>query len=124
MTPHEWILSDDTGISSCTIWGVMMMAPNDWTSPPWDPADFGRCFRLLEHFPEWRSRLPEVARVYPMWTGLVREWAELERLYREEEPTGTAPRLYARMQDLLDEGYVADGWVSTGRGGWTKEKNR
>lgn len=28
-------------------------------------------------------------------------WPELERLYDEEAPSGQAPKLYARMQELL-----------------------
>lgn len=98
----NWIASDDTGISSKTIWAVMMNAEIDYAHVPWDPADFGRCYRLLEAVPEWKPRLGEVAKKYPAWTGLVENWPELEALYLEELPTGKAPKLYQRMKQLTE----------------------
>lgn len=70
---------------------------------PHDPSDFRRCHLLLELFPEWRSRLPEVAAKFPKWKPLVDAWGELEALYAEEinRKDGTAPKLYARMKELL-----------------------
>lgn len=123
MTPLEWMMSGDTGTSSETILSVMEGAPCRSPSEPADPGDFGRCHRLLQHFPLYRLRLPEVAAMYPVWTGLVREWDELTALYEAESPTGTCPRLYERMQVLRDEGMLADGWRRT-RCGWTKEPER
>lgn len=35
------------------------------------------------------------------WEVLAAHWDELEALYREELPTGRAPKLYDRMQELL-----------------------
>ena len=68
---------------------------------PYDPSDFRRCLRLLAVMPEWRARLPEVAAKYPTWAGLVEHWDELEALYEEEAPSGVAPKLFARMQELI-----------------------
>lgn len=84
MTPMNWILGRDTGLSSQTIWAVMMGAAEApyGGSTPRDADDFGRCFRLLKHFPEWRDRLSEVAARFPEWGPLVREWAMLESLYQ------------------------------------------
>lgn len=118
-SPLAWLLSGDTGISSTTIWSVMMgEKPSGGggfgPSVPWDPSDFGRCYRLLKRFPAWRKRLGEVADALPDWAPLVREWDELERLYEQELPTGSAPTLYARMKVLIDEGRA--------RGNATKEK--
>jgi len=47
---------------------------------PQDGADFGRCVRLLQLFPEWKARLPEVAARWPQWAGMVEHWDELEAL--------------------------------------------
>jgi len=82
MTPIEWIGCSDTGLSSKTIWGVMMGA-SDWVSPslPYDAGDFGRCYRLIERFPEWRTRLHEVKDKYPEWTYIVDNWDHLCSLY-------------------------------------------
>lgn len=105
-TPEaRWLASGDTGTSSLTIWAVM----TGWSMPdgrdpsiPHDPDDFGRCHRLLEAFPQWRGRLPEVAAKHPEWTGLVAAWDELTALYIEELPTGRAPRCYARMREVIE----------------------
>jgi hypothetical protein len=102
--PHAWIAGPDTGMSSKTIWCVMMGAYCREPYTPADPSDFGRCYRLLKAFPEWRERMPEVAVKHPEWGPLVREWAALTALYEEELPKDRAPKLYARMQELNEEG--------------------
>lgn len=120
MTPRDWMLSGDTGISSKCIYAVMTGSKCRDSSPPSDPSDFGRCFRLLQHFPEWRPRMGEVAAKFPEWTALVRQWSELADLYKLESknPSGKAPQLYDRMKVLVDEGRIAAGWVKTGPGSW------
>jgi hypothetical protein len=100
--PRDWPGCGDTGISSEAIWRHMTgLQRSAWgMSPPRDPADFGRCYRLLSApwAAEWRARIGEMAQ-YPGWAGLVARWDELEALYREERPTGEAPKLYAAMQE-------------------------
>jgi len=101
-TPQEWLAGRDTGISSCTIYSVMQHTGMDRYDVPQDPADFGRCYRLLKLFPEWLPRLPEMLPRFPEWRGLVDNWAELTALYEEEiqNKSGMAPKLYARMKEL------------------------
>lgn len=38
----------------------------------------------------------------PEWAALAGAWSELTALYIEERPSGMAPRLYARMRELID----------------------
>ena len=100
-----WIIGGDTGISSKAIWGVMMTGTAPRPYPPLDPADFGRCHRLLLLFPEWQARLSEVSDKYPAWRGLVGAWDELGALYQAEIQNGAASyspasKLYARMKEL------------------------
>ena len=121
MTPEEWIIGGDTGVSSKTIWAVMMGVVPDNPAPftfsvPLDPSDFGRCFRLLEQIPEWRDRLNEVAETFPEWGPMVREWAKMTHLYRR------SIELYDLMQDLKHEGMRNTGWVEVGPGSWKKDK--
>lgn len=110
-----WIVGRDTGISSKTIWSVMMDAvptnphPFDFDIPH-DPDDFGRCYRLLETIPEWRARLREVAARFPAWSGLVDNWSELEEMFLDVVgPTGkdwnleASRRMYERMRELRTE---------------------
>jgi hypothetical protein len=104
-SPEEWLRGGDTGTSSLTIWHVMTGLPVDRVGEPIDPSDFGRCYRLLKLFPDWRPRLPEVAAKYPdsPWPALVREWDRMTALYEEELPKGTAPKLYALMKRFRAE---------------------
>lgn len=106
----EWLFGTDTGTSSLTIFSVLSSAHGHraltgsrQAGVPHDPDDFGRCHRLLERIPEWRSRLPEVAARHKDWAPLVERWGDLESLWREESPRGKAPRLYDLMQALLQE---------------------
>jgi len=103
--PTAWLASGDTGISSETIFGVMMgrqmgSAARFGNSPPSDPSDFGRCYRLLKVMPSWRERLPEVASQFPKWKPFVDSWGYLTALYETELRTGKCPALYERMRDL------------------------
>lgn len=102
----DWIAGGDCGVSSRTIWSVMMGAKvsREWlTNYPHDPSDFGRCHRLLNLMPEWRQRLGEMAPLGPQWAALVGAWDELTALYEKEilRPDRKAPQLYDRMHDLL-----------------------
>nr|WP_321529251.1 hypothetical protein [Sedimenticola selenatireducens] len=92
-------------------------APKYGADVPHDPGDFGRCSRLLEHFPEWVGRLPEVAEQYPEWSALVREWGALERMYKAKDDG-----LYDRMQELIEEGRISAGWTKSGPGLWRGPK--
>jgi hypothetical protein len=98
---RAWAESGDTGTSSRTIWHVMTGCPM-FGDPyfPLDPADFGRCYRLLKLIPSWRKRLPEVAERFPNWKMLVENWRELTDLYEREYKTGRCPLLYRRMKEL------------------------
>jgi len=132
MNPNEWILSTDTGISSKTIWAVMMgvaaepgqrcgiasKPPALTYDVPHDPADFGRCFRLLALFPEWRSRVVKMGDIFPKWKPMADRWDEMERIYCEERPSGKCPRLYELIRELEDEGMLLEGWTRTGKCSW------
>lgn len=121
----QWIVGHDTGTSSKTIWAVMMMAQPEDADVPYDPDDFGRCYRLLKLIPEWRTRLDLVAMTYPAWMALVREWDRLTEMFeRVIGPSGTgwdkaaSGAMYEAMQPLIDEGRIAAGWKRTGPNSW------
>lgn len=113
MTPLDWMMAGDTGVSSETIMHVMEgTQPPEGTDVPYDRGDFGRCHRLLELFPHYRHRLREVADKYPIWVGFVREWPGLTDLYE----SGKAEQLNDAMRPLVEEGRLADGWRRTDLG--------
>lgn len=103
--PIAWIVGDDTGISSKTIWAVMMGKEPTYylgADAPYDAGDFGRCYRLLNEMPSWRARLPEVAAKYLVWAPLVAAWDELTSLYETDiqKHKGFAPNLDRRISEL------------------------
>lgn len=100
--PWQWAAGRDTGTSSLTIYGALTgtPSPHDRSDVPHDSADFGRCYRLLKLFPEWRNRLGEVAKKHSKWRGLADAWGELETLYEVELQTGKANGLYERIKEL------------------------
>lgn len=124
MTPHDWVMGSDTGVSSRTIWAAMMGADMpDWRSGvPVDVDDFGRCHRLLAQFPEWRARMPEVAARFPLWAGIVREWDELTAMYVEDLPHGWSDRMFRRLMELREEAMIAEGWIQTGAHSFMKPR--
>lgn len=105
MAAEEWPGAGDAGVSSATIWSVMMGRPSPLgdTDVPHDPADFGRCYRLLKRFPKWRERLPEVAEKHPDWAPLIARWDDVEALFEKESkrPDGMARETYRLIKDLL-----------------------
>lgn len=90
----KWINGYDTGLSSKAIFLYMTLGIKGGATPS-DPSDFGRCLRLLEAFPEWKARLPEMASVSEEWAALVLHWAELEDCFLREAG-GALPGPYAR----------------------------
>jgi hypothetical protein len=83
------------------------------------PCDFFRCHRLLETFPEWKLRLPEVAQKFPFWTPYMREWANLTALYEHEIKGEDAPS-YA-LSDCMKELEEEARPLKRGKSHWTVE---
>lgn len=124
-TPQEWIASRDVGISSMAIWTVMTGDKHPyiqrgksyhvrWSNEhPCDSVDFGRCYRLLKLFPDWRPRLGEVSTRFPWWKPFVEHWDELTALYEKtlvpgdgtsmDERAKASRELHARLRQLEEE---------------------
>lgn len=104
---NAWIVSGDTGMSSKTIWASMLgIDIGDDIHHPHDPADLGRCLRLLELMPEWRPRLSELAALDPYWRSLVAQWEELSSAMEGEvgiawEKAKSAPATYDLMRTII-----------------------
>lgn len=83
----QWLRSADVGISSKTLFSVLcretlqVAAKPSRPDVPQDLDDFGRCYRLLQKFPEWKARLPEVAVAHPRWQPFVDQWAIMEAMF-------------------------------------------
>jgi hypothetical protein len=86
---------------------------------PWDPSDLRRCVNYCEgriSTPELQKRMAGRS-IY--WDRLLPEWDNLAALLRHEMDTrtdATAPRTYAAMKRVLDDGIACATCDSTGRG--------
>lgn len=107
----EWLNCDETGQASLYMASRLMAGTTEIGiaryAHPLDPSDFGRCVKMLDAVPGVRPSLQNMASCSAHWKELVENWAELETLYREEYPTGEAPKLYARMQELYRQAGLA-----------------
>ena len=101
----RWALGDKVGSSSKSIARHMMGMDHDsfGAAYPADGGDLGRCLALLDAVPEWRARLPEMARHSPAWAALVGSWDELTEMHR-----GGSSKIYDRMQEILRKPEAAD----------------
>ena len=135
MTPIQWLFGNDTGISSKTLLAAMLGEDYEQADVPLDAADFGRCWRLLALFPDWRARLHEVPKRFPKWGPMVAIWPELETLYKAylieresiRESFKAGPALLAflkKINSVQDDCMRAAGWVESrpGSGSWSRGK--
>lgn len=101
----NWFAHGETGVSSeamaCVIAGIK---PNSrwgaFGNHPSDPDDLKRCIRFLDAVPDARLHMDKVAKISKVWANLVKNWDELEAMFKEEFPTGQAPKTYQRMKEL------------------------
>lgn len=107
---NSWIVGGDVGLSSKTVWATMLgISLEDGEVPhPHDPADLGRCLRLLEVIPEWKPRLGELASLSPEWKALICRWDEVATSMETEvgiawQKAKSAPATYAMMKSILDK---------------------
>lgn len=128
MTPLNWIMGRDTGTSSKTIFAVMMGELTERETQcggtygvPHDQDDFGRCYRLLELFPDWKKRIGEMAHFLPAWVPYVREWDRLTALHKASHGKWSQ-EFHDFIDRIEEESRIADGWKKTGKGSWTRGK--
>ena len=121
----EWFLVGNTGVSSKTIVAKAIGVTPGHSGYPRDPSDFKRCYDLLQSVPDLYDYLPLLKEPFPgedrsyiqhyggdmhgaslrkcdVWTVLVDNWHELERVYEKElsRDDDRMPELYKKMQDL------------------------
>ncbi len=108
-----WVMSDDTGSSSKAICAYMTGSGSKQWSYPHDPADLGRCLRLLHQIPEWKPRISEMAEHGPGWAGLIACWDDLAATMEDEvgidwSKGRSAPDTYRLMQLAIADGFRLD----------------
>ena len=80
-----WLKSDDTGISSEFMAGVLSKTFYRKYGHPHDIDDFGRCMRLLVAVPELRSELSLMKAESKEWENFVNNWDDIESFIKEEK---------------------------------------
>ena len=75
----DWLMSDDTGISSKAIVAHLTgkTTPSGFGDWPRDADDLGRCYRLLVRVPSFAPRIKELSSRSPQWAALIEHWDEL-----------------------------------------------
>lgn len=103
----RWLASDDTGMSSKYLAGILSDSYTPIFAYPHDPDDFGRCYRLLRAVPDLRAKMEEALPDCPQpWPMLWKHWDELEKLYEAAlapNPPIGCKCLYDRLQQLYKE---------------------
>ncbi len=98
----EWVGTQDTGISSMTMWCALMDVDGRNgidADVPHDISDFRRCYHMVEYGKVTGSDLQKVKKQYPWFAPFVDNWRELS-LFFEEELDG---RLYGNILQLENE---------------------
>lgn len=80
MTLDEWILTENTGISSKTIWAVLK-GINHEGDRPYDICDFKRCYDLINECDVRMNEFKKISSKLPYWKPYVDNWEVLINLY-------------------------------------------
>lgn len=96
----NWMRSGDTGTSSETMAAIALGADSGDFGAPYDPSDFGRCYRLVQAIPAIRDAFPRIAELVPAFAGILREWDALVAIYLRDLPSGKSGELYQRIKTL------------------------
>jgi hypothetical protein len=71
-----WLASDDTGLSSLYMASKLTGMFEAKYAYPRDPADFGRCLRLIEAVPELESKISDMSQHGKEWAVVAARWHE------------------------------------------------
>ncbi len=79
----DWITGNGVGLSSQTLWAVIMGLEMPIPSVPLDVYDFARCYNLLKLCDEdtKQKTIHDAAEQYQIWKPLELNWKMLTKLY-------------------------------------------
>lgn len=111
MTPEQtaviqWIFGDDTGNSSMSLVASFLGVRQELVDAPFDPADLGRCLRLIRLVPGIRKHVDVLAERDENWSRLAPHWDKLAAMMEDEvgldwEKAKKAHATYYAMRDAL-----------------------
>jgi hypothetical protein len=103
-TVAEWMVGDDTGVSSKFIaatWLAGKVVRSYWIDPtPHDDPDLGLCIRLIKKVPAIRSVFPILRDASPVWRIYIDHWDELAALHNDSPKSKRYEIVTARMREL------------------------
>ena len=80
-----WLASDDVGMSSKFMASVLSGQFQAEFAIPYDPADFGRCVRMIQAVPELQQHFDKMLEHGPMWKAVVGNWAQWSKMLEDEQ---------------------------------------
>lgn len=80
-----WLASDDVGMSSKFMASVLSGEFEAEFAIPYDPADLGRCLRMIQAMPDLTPRIVEMRKHGPMWTAVADNWDRWTAMLNEEQ---------------------------------------
>jgi len=94
----DWITSNSVGLSSQTLWAVIMGLEMPTPSIPRDVYDFARCYNLLKLCDEEtrQKTIHNAAEQYHVWKLFEHNWKKLIELYED----GNAPEINKLLKDI------------------------
>lgn len=103
----DWLAnSQDTGLSSKSLAFEYLGIEQKIICWPWDPADFGRCARLIIRVPDVRSAVDRLAEKSKYWKALAERWDEITHQMQIEsglywEKKKKAKKTYDLIQEII-----------------------
>lgn len=112
----EWIGSHNVGISSKTMWSVLMGVKCDRDDVPYDADDFSRCYDLYKFAELTQEDLQKIADTYPYWQPIISEWDDLCLMYENK----CWRTLYEAFNSMDEEIMRLKGFRKVREGYWVK----
>ena len=78
-----WLASDDVGMSSKFMASVLSGQFEAEFAIPYDPADFGRCVRMIKAVPELEQHFDKMLEHGPTWKAVVGNWASWSKMLED-----------------------------------------
>lgn len=90
----NWMRSGDTGVSSETMALIATGATEGDFDAPYDPADFGRCYRLVKANPVIKESFLNISALVPQFTPILLNWDKCCKIFERDFPTGKSDELF------------------------------
>ncbi len=118
MKAIEWLLGNDTGVSSKAMCGALFGMTPAWACEPCDSADFGRCIRFIRFMPDGaKDMIFKNLSSRPQWQEIIKRWDELANLYDTAKGRG----IYKILSSIREQFRKSPGNNVLGRPEMTSE---